>query len=120
MTKMQPQSKFVESPLSNLFMVPAKKDVTWGNPTDRKVYQLIKEFGPLTRGDLVERTGFPRTTLYDSLTRLTIRGVIVRFTEPRQSRGRCHVFYEATSQQFVSSNALEDSIGPDISDNSWT
>ncbi len=97
MTKMQPRSKFVKSTISKPFVVPAKKDVTWGNLTDRKVCQLVKEFGPLTRGDLVERTGLPRTTLYDSLTRLTIRGVIVRFTEPRQSRGRYRVFYEVAT-----------------------
>ncbi|MHA2232967.1 MAG: helix-turn-helix domain-containing protein [Candidatus Hodarchaeales archaeon] len=94
---MEPRSKIVESPLANLFVVPARKDVTWSNLTDWKVYQLVKKLGPLTRGDLVERTGLPQTTLYDSLTRLTIRGVIVRFTEPRQLRGRCRVFYEGAT-----------------------
>ncbi|MHA2232160.1 MAG: helix-turn-helix domain-containing protein [Candidatus Hodarchaeales archaeon] len=53
---------------------------------------MLKKRGPQTRSDLVKRSGLPRTTIFDSLTRLTIRGVIVRFSEPRQTRGRPRVF----------------------------
>ncbi|MFQ5980105.1 MAG: helix-turn-helix domain-containing protein [Candidatus Heimdallarchaeota archaeon] len=74
--------------------MPLKRDLAWPNTTDKNVYQVLKERGPLTRGDLVEHTGLPRTTIYDALTRLTIRGLITRFTQPRHSRGRRKVFFE--------------------------
>ncbi|MHA2271324.1 MAG: helix-turn-helix domain-containing protein [Candidatus Hodarchaeales archaeon] len=94
---MESHSKFVEVALSKPFVVPAKRKLTWRNPIDQQIYQLLKKQGPLTRGELVERTGLPRTTLYDALTRLSVRGLIVRFTEPRQSRGRRRVFFEVAT-----------------------
>ncbi|MFQ5977965.1 MAG: helix-turn-helix domain-containing protein [Candidatus Heimdallarchaeota archaeon] len=74
-----------------------RETLTWRNPTDHKVYRLLKEQGPMTRPDLVDRTGLPRSTLYDALTRLMIRGLIVRFSEERQTRGRPRVYYEVIS-----------------------
>ncbi|MFW9916027.1 MAG: helix-turn-helix domain-containing protein [Candidatus Thorarchaeota archaeon] len=97
---MESQSKFVDVALSKPFVVPTKRKLTWRNPIDQKIYQLLKKQGPLTRGELVERTGLPRTTLYDALTRLSVRGLIVRFTEPRQSRGRRRVFFEVATSGF--------------------
>jgi predicted transcriptional regulator len=71
-----------------------QETITWRNPTDHKIYSMLKEKGPMTRPDLVERTGLPRSTLFDALTRLMIRGLIVRFSEERQTRGRPKVYYE--------------------------
>lgn len=71
-----------------------QETISWGNPTDHRIYRLLKDQGPMTRPDLVERTGLPRSTLFDALTRLMIRGLIVRFSEERQSRGRPKVYYE--------------------------
>jgi predicted transcriptional regulator len=76
---------------------PVPKRLIWTNSTDQKVYDVLVEQGPLTRDELVARTKVARTTIYDALTRLSIRGLVTRFTEPRQSRGRRRVFYNVLS-----------------------
>lgn len=91
---MQPKQKLAGTTFIKSLAVSPKKDLPWISPIDRRVYQLLKKYGPLTRNDLVERTGIPRTTAYDALTRLSIRGLITRFTQPRQSRGRRRVYFE--------------------------
>jgi hypothetical protein len=94
MTSMQSQSEIVERSLPKPLPIPARPNRSWGSPIDRKVYQMLKKQGPLTRPELVELMGLPRTTLHDALTRLNIRGLIVQFTEPRESRGRRPVFFK--------------------------
>lgn len=94
---MNSRTKFLGSALLKPLMAPRTKEMTWRNPKDRKIYHLLKENGPMTRSDLMKRTGLPRTTLYDALTRLTIQGLSVRFSEQRQSRGRPRIFYEVVS-----------------------
>ncbi|MFQ5979559.1 MAG: helix-turn-helix domain-containing protein [Candidatus Heimdallarchaeota archaeon] len=93
-TKME--SRSIQSLPSKTRSATPRIDLVWRNPSDKIVYELIKKSGPFTRGELVERTGLPRTTVYDALTRLTIRRLITRFTQPRASRGRRRVFYEAS------------------------
>ncbi|MFQ5978649.1 MAG: helix-turn-helix domain-containing protein [Candidatus Heimdallarchaeota archaeon] len=91
---MQPKQKLAKSTITKSLAASPKKDLPWTSPIDQRVYQRLKKDGPLTRDDLVERIGIPRTTVYDALTRLSIRGLITRFTQPRQSRGRRRVFFE--------------------------
>ncbi|MHA2494517.1 MAG: winged helix-turn-helix transcriptional regulator [Candidatus Hodarchaeales archaeon] len=91
---MQSQSEIVERNLPKPLPIPVRPNRSWGSPIDRKIYQMLKEQGPLTRPELVELLRLPRTTLHDALTRLNVRGLIVRFTEPRGSRGRRPVFFK--------------------------
>jgi predicted transcriptional regulator len=42
----------------------------------------------------VSLTGIARSTLYDSLLRLILKGYIARFSEDRKQRGRPRVFYQ--------------------------
>jgi hypothetical protein len=92
---MNAKSKYDESSLAKPLTIPSRDDLPWRNHTDKLVYHLLKDSGPQTRSDLVARTALPRTTIFDALTRLTIRGLIVRYSESRLSRGRPRVFYEA-------------------------
>lgn len=92
-TKME--SRYIQSLPSKALSVTPRVDLVWRNPSDKTIYDLINKSGPFTRGELVARTDLPRTTVYDALTRLTIRRLITRFTQPRESRGRRRVFYEA-------------------------
>ncbi len=65
----------------------------WRNPTDKKIYKFLAKKGPLTRTELAKETGLSRSTLFDVLNRLMIRGLIERFSEERQTRGRPKVFF---------------------------
>jgi len=40
------------------------------------VYDMLAEFGAMTRGKLALVTGIPRTTLYDNLMKLELAGVV--------------------------------------------
>ncbi len=64
---------------------------------DRNLYAILKREGPLTRSNLVSMTGVARTTLYDSLLRLIVKGYVSRFSEARKERGRPKVFFQATN-----------------------
>jgi predicted ArsR family transcriptional regulator len=62
---------------------------------DRKIFIILKQQGPLTRSKLVTITGIARSTLYDCLLRLILKGYVVSFSEERRHRGRPRVFYKA-------------------------
>jgi len=61
---------------------------------DRHLVEILRSEGPLTRSKLVHLTGVPRSTLYDSLLRLILKGYVVRFSEERTERGRPKVYYK--------------------------
>ena len=63
------------------------------NKTDQVVLGALKENQPATRKDLCEKTGIPRTTIYDALTRLILKKVVIKYSTPRTSKGRPKVFY---------------------------
>ena len=67
------------------------------NEVDGIVYDMVEKHGPVTRPKLVELTGIPRTTLYDSLIRLMLRGIVRKFEEERKKRGRPKVYYQLTT-----------------------
>lgn len=51
--------------------------------------------GPMTRGDLVKETGFPRTTIFDAIKKLILAGDVRKYTNLTSNRrGRPHVLYE--------------------------
>ena len=90
---MKIHAKLARSALAKPITPGLPKDPSWTNVSDQRVYQLLQECGPLSRDALVERTGIPRTTVYDALMRLSLRGLITRFKEPRQTRGRRRVYF---------------------------
>ena len=61
---------------------------------DRNVLEILKNKGPLTRSRLVSLTGIARSTLYDSLLRLILKGYVARFSEDRRQRGRPKIYYK--------------------------
>ncbi len=66
------------------------------NRTDKVVFHTLNERQPLTRSELVKITNIPRSTLYDSLSRLILRGVVRKYPEKRSTPGRPKVYYECT------------------------
>ena len=64
---------------------------------DRGVLDILEKEGPLTRSKLVSLTGIARSTLYDSLLRLILKGFVASFSEDRRHRGRPKVFYKVLS-----------------------
>ncbi|MFX0170628.1 MAG: helix-turn-helix domain-containing protein [Candidatus Hodarchaeota archaeon] len=64
---------------------------------DRNLLEILKKEGPLTRTKLVRLTGIARSTLYDSLLRLILKGYVIRFSEERRQRGRPKVYFKAIS-----------------------
>ena len=64
---------------------------------DRDVLDILEREGPLTRSKLVSLTGIARSTLYDSLLRLILKGFVASFSEDRRQRGRPKVFYKVLS-----------------------
>ncbi len=61
---------------------------------DRNVLKILEKEGAITRSKLVSLTGIARSTLYDSLLRLILKGHIARFSEDRKQRGRPKVYYQ--------------------------
>lgn len=62
---------------------------------DQNVLKVLGEKGPITRSQLVKVTGIPRSTLYDSLFRLILKGLVKKYPDQSHtSRGRPKVFFE--------------------------
>ncbi|MFX1512666.1 MAG: helix-turn-helix domain-containing protein [Promethearchaeota archaeon] len=74
--------------------------------TDRTIYETLAQIGPTNRTILCQKTGIPRTTLFESLKRLLNTGFIREFTvrSERPSRGRPPVYYEIIDPNFDSNN----------------
>lgn len=68
------------------------------NRTDLLVFNALKEHQPATRMDLCDKTGIARTTIYDALTRLMVKKVIMKYTPPVKKKGRPKVFYRTISE----------------------
>ena len=64
------------------------------NKTDLKVLNTLLKNQPATRMYLCEITGIPRTTIYDSLTRLIIKKVVIKYSNPSTSKGRPKIYYK--------------------------
>lgn len=63
---------------------------------DTKVYQILSQKGPTTRSQLSKLTGVARSTLYDSLLRLSLKGMVKKYSDSdHNSRGRPKVYFEA-------------------------
>ncbi|MFW9994285.1 MAG: helix-turn-helix domain-containing protein [Candidatus Odinarchaeota archaeon] len=66
------------------------------NPVDLEVIGVLSERGAMTRRELVRITTLPRSTLYDSLTRLQLAGLVDKFgKKPKSGPGRAVVVFES-------------------------
>lgn len=68
-------------------------DNEFTNETDRIVMGALSEIQPTTRMELCKKTGIPRTTIYDALNRLILKKVVIKYSNPRKTKGRPKVFY---------------------------
>ena len=59
------------------------------------LYDFIKNNGPITRTEIKEQTGIPRTTIYDSIVKLIIQKRIKKYVVMNKKRGRPKVYYKA-------------------------
>ncbi|UCE15024.1 MAG: hypothetical protein JSV04_07555 [Candidatus Heimdallarchaeota archaeon] len=67
---------------------------------DRRVLRIVRAIGPVTRSRLVSVTGIARSTLYDSLSRLAVKGYVTSYSEDRTHvRGRPQTFWHALEPQ---------------------
>lgn len=55
---------------------------------------FLQTNGPMTRPELVELTGIPRTTLFDNLQQLIFAGSVRTYTRPQNGRGRPPTWYK--------------------------
>lgn len=64
------------------------------NENDRAVWDELGFTYELTRDELVQLTGIPRTTVYDALKRMLIKGWVKRISEVRKTKGRPNIFWK--------------------------
>ena len=75
---------------------PTELDAESISKLDTKVYELLQTKGPITRSQLSKQTGVARSTLYDSLLRLSLKGMVKKYSDSdHNSRGRPKVYFEA-------------------------
>ena len=77
---------------SNQKSILVERKIT--NITDKRVYSLLSHKGPMTRNQLVNETGIPRSTLYDSLNRLKLMGLIEQFSKRVTGPGRPKIYFQ--------------------------
>ncbi len=58
------------------------------------ILDLLEKHGALTRSEMVEYTGIPRTTLYDTLDKLILSGKVEKYVLKINKKGRPVVYYE--------------------------
>jgi predicted ArsR family transcriptional regulator len=64
----------------------------------RFIVGLLRDHGPLTRGDITSRSRIPRTTVYDTLVNLVLSGTVDKYVDHNGRRGRPSVFYQLAAQ----------------------
>lgn len=63
-------------------------------PIQDYLLNTIRERGPVTRSQLTNITGIPRTTIYDVVVKLILGEKIRKYSVRSRKRGRPRVFYE--------------------------
>jgi len=65
------------------------------SPVEERLISLLKDGGPLTRDQLVKKMAIPRTTIYDGLKKLIVRGEAKKypFYQTERSRGRPQILF---------------------------
>jgi hypothetical protein len=64
-------------------------------PLDEQLFDLLANYGPLTRNDLVKLTKKPRTTVYDYLIKLILQDKVIRYSRSGKKPGRPKVYFKA-------------------------
>ena len=72
--------------------VPIKPNLI--HKIDQNLYEILLAYGPLSRPDLVNITGTPRSSLYDSLRRLELKGYIRPYPDKTNRVGRPSTLYD--------------------------
>ncbi|MFX0084945.1 MAG: helix-turn-helix domain-containing protein [Candidatus Hodarchaeota archaeon] len=78
---------------SNLISMLEDEKIFIIHELDRKLYYILQKKGPRTRSELVSITGNARSTIYDSLERLRVKGYIRSFSEKRMKKGRPKTYF---------------------------
>jgi predicted ArsR family transcriptional regulator len=58
------------------------------------IIKLLRAKGTLTRGEITTLTGIPRTSVYDTLTKLLLSGVVEKYVDRDGRRGRPRIYYQ--------------------------
>lgn len=58
------------------------------------ILNVLRDYGPLSRSEMVPILGIARTTIYDHLVKLMDEGLVESYINPRKSRGRPSVMYK--------------------------
>jgi len=80
-------------------VIGRRRVYVYSTDTDKKtdiddlLLDILEQHGSLTRGEIVELTKIPRSTLYDNLTRLIKERRIIKESVPRSTRGRPKVVF---------------------------
>ena len=62
---------------------------------DRRLLEILISYGPCTRAELVEVTGVARSSIYDSLRRLELKGLITKYADNIKNVGRPMTLFDA-------------------------
>ena len=81
-----------QTPIESTSMIREEKP-TIKHEIDRNILEMVRKEGPLTRSKLVSSTGIARSTLYDSLMRLIVKGYVISYSEDRKHRGRPKTYF---------------------------
>ncbi|MFX1283993.1 MAG: helix-turn-helix domain-containing protein [Promethearchaeota archaeon] len=83
-------------------LTPSKQKVsqvqerlTIENDLDHNIYEILVAYGPLSRPEIVQLTGIARSSIYDSLQRLIVKGFAVQYKEKRSHTGRPATVFDA-------------------------
>ena len=63
-------------------------------PIEEFLLNLLESKGPITRGTLVSLTNIPRTTLYDVLSKMIMKGKIEKKPIRTDKRGRPKILFQ--------------------------
>lgn len=58
------------------------------------IIELLRTKGTLTRGEITTLSGIPRTSVYDTLTKLLLSGVVEKYVDRDGRRGRPRIYYQ--------------------------
>ena len=64
------------------------------NPVDITIYQVLHEHGAQTRAGLIKLTGIARSTIFDCLLRLMLKGHVKKSAPLMGGPGRPKVYFE--------------------------
>ncbi|MFX1512688.1 MAG: helix-turn-helix domain-containing protein [Promethearchaeota archaeon] len=71
----------------------------FSNENEKSVFEALRELGQVTRAVIVEKTGIPRTTAYDALSKLISKGWVIKTDVPpgKGKKGRPKAIFSLNS-----------------------